>query len=158
MRIRGVVLLAVPLLLAACAAGDKQAASTSESPPSSSSSAPDPSTSAAAQSGLELAVEICTSGLSGADTLVSDAAHAARDGTRSVSEIADSFRSAQNSIEALATKAEDSNFPHLAGVLQEYADTLGRARVAGDVGLGQITDAREAVNIACYSPDAAPSS
>lgn len=106
---------------------------------------------------MDLAVAICTQELADPDSQIYDAATAARAGTRSVTEIAAAFQEAQNSIEALATKAEVGALPHLAQVLQQYADTLGRARVAGDVGLEQINDAREAVNIACYTP-AAPSS
>lgn len=147
-------LVAAALLLAAC--GEDDGAFQAEEATPSRSASPSASASAATPTGdvFALAVEICTEGVAVPDSLVSDASHAARNGTRSVSEIADTFREAQDAVEDLAAEAEAGDYPRLTQALQTYADTLGRARVSGTAGLTEILDAREAIDLACYTPTA----
>ena len=103
---------------------------------------------------LEQAIAICTEGMTEPDTLVFDAIQAARAGTRSVTEIAEAFRQPQDALEGLATDAQEADLPTLSQSLQAYADVLGRARVSGDAGLPEMTDAREAVGTACLTQSA----
>ena len=151
-RTAGLALLS--LLLAACgseeerSAGPSSASTTastvSATARASTSSSPNP-----ADARLDQAIAICTDGLEEPDTVLYDAVHAARAGSRSVSEIAAAFRQAQDSVEGLAAEAEAADHPGLSQSLQEYADVLGRARVSGDAGLTEIVDAREAIDAAC---------
>lgn len=161
------VLAAVVLTGCAAPAPESQTATSSSSEPaspsSSSSTSPSPSSTSSTTATeptapdpddamFDLAVTICTEGLAEPDTLIYDATVAAREGTRSEAEILGAFTDAQDGVEALADEAEAGGATNLAASLQAYADTLGRARVSGDVGLDGITDAREAVDAACYSP------
>lgn len=157
MRVRHLMtsITAVAALLAGCGDGEATDADAAPSTPSASTSVA--STSAATPStddGTAVAVELCTTGMTGPDALVSGAAHDAHDGTRSVSEIADAFREAQDATEVLVGRAQSAQLGRLAQALQTYADTLGRARVVGDIGLTEILDARQAVDVACYTPSA----
>jgi len=143
------------LLLAGCGGSEPEASSaTSATTATSTSTAPTP-TPTAENARLEHAIAICTDRLTEPDTLVFDAIKAARAGTRSVSEIAEAFRQAQDALEGLATEAQGADLPRLSQSLQAYADVLGRARVSGDAGLPEMTDAREAVNTACLTQSAA---
>lgn len=108
------------------------------------------SPSAAAPDG-ELAIEICTERLAVPDADLLAAVTAARAGTRTDAEVAESFRRVQDTIESLSREATP-DYPRLAASLQSYADVLGRARVSGAEGVGDITEAREAVDVACYQP------
>lgn len=159
MRARGSALIAAALLLTGCG-GASDAQSQDEQPATASPTRnpPAPSSTAADDAWLDLAVKICTDGLREPDTLVYDAAEAARAGTRSVAEIADAFRQAQDAAEGLAGDAERGELAVLSQSLQNYADVLGRARVRGDAGLTEILDAREAINTACMSQVGSPPS
>jgi hypothetical protein len=151
-----VALLAGAVLLTGCgegAADDGAAQPPSSSAATPSSSAPT-SASPTSDAGSTLAVRICTEGLAEPDALVLDAMEAARAGTRSVSEIADAFREAQDLTEGLAEEAAEADLPRLSQALQDYANVLGQARVSGDAGLTEMIDTREAINVACYMPDA----
>lgn len=147
----GVAVAVAMCLLTGCgeAADDSGAEQSPATSRSRSAAAP---TTSAAPTGMELAVQICTEKIDEPDTLVSDAVHGAHDGTRSVDEVAQAFRTAQDGVEALRRQAEAGGLPNLARALKDYEAALGRARVVGDVGLPEITDARAAINIACYSP------
>ena len=156
MRLTGLV--AAVLMLTACGGGDGEPPSTQADVTATTSAAAVTSAARATPSpaadSYAKAVELCTEGLAGPDGQISDAMHAAHDGTRSVSEVADAFREAQDDVEGLAAQAEAGNYPRLAQALQVYADTLGRARVSGAAALDDITATREAINLACYTPDA----
>jgi len=137
------------LMFAGCTASESEASSaTSATTESSTSTAPTP-TPTSTSANLDQAIAICTDGIAGPDALVSDAAHGAREGTRSTSEVAAAFRQAQDAVEGLSLGAGSAGFPQLSQSLQNYADVLGRARVVGDVGLTEITVARQEINTRC---------
>jgi hypothetical protein len=143
------------LLLTTCGAPDAEieagpSASTTSSASTTTSASASP-TPSPVDARLGQAIAICTDGMVKPDTLIGDAIDAARAGTRSVSEIADAFRLGQDAAEELAAEAGSADFPDLAEALQAYADVLGRARVSGDAGLPDMTDAREAINTACLT-------
>jgi len=150
-------LAAALLLMAACGGGGDEveegsAARTSSAATTTSAAAGSAtSTAPAGDQTFKLAAAICTDGISEPDQLVTDAAHGAQNGTRSVTEVAEAFRNAQDAVEALSDQAS-ADYPRLSQSLQTYADTLGRARVSGDVGLSEITAAREDLNTACLIP------
>jgi hypothetical protein len=158
MRTRGAALLTGVLLLSGCGGtadgDDSQSEATAPSSTAATTTAARSTTTAPAtptNASFDLALELCTDGLTQPDTLVYDAAQAARAGTRSVAEIADAFRQAQDAVEVLADRATDGALPKLGAAFQSYADTLGRARVSGADGLTEIMDTREAIDAACLS-------
>jgi hypothetical protein len=138
------------VVLTGCGQAEDEPAAASTSP--SSSAAATSTASSSPGSEFELSVSICTEGIAEPDATVLAAANAAHDGTRSVEEVAASFREAQDAVDDLAAQAVDAGYERLGPALQTYADTLGRARVVGDVGLDEITDARQAIDVACYLP------
>lgn len=142
------------LLLTGCSdAGQEEtsaAASATQVPTVTSTTTEEPAT--GVDYDLDLAVDICTAGLSGPDAAFLDAVDAARAGTRSVSEINDMFREIQDDIEDQATRAEEGELPRLAQALQTYADTIGQARVSGTAGLDELISSRETIDAACFLP------
>jgi hypothetical protein len=146
--------VACVLGLGACSAGDPTAAPSASAVGSASPSAVATATSAddVAANLAALAEYICTDRLAEPDRKILSAITAARAETRSATEVEAMFREAQDAIDALVP-AVPPKYPRLAAELQAYSDTLGRARVRGDVGLGELADAKEQLNAVCANPE-----
>lgn len=99
-------------------------------------------------------VRLCTDELDPLDDKIWAAITAARAGTRTVAEIASSFREVQDAVERLVPQVP-ADFRRLAEALQSYADALGRARVSGAGGIAALSSAREQLDAACLAPAAA---
>lgn len=126
--------------------------STSATSPSASATTSAPSPTSSTSSPYDDAIVVCTESIAAPDALISQAMKDARNGTRTPGEIADSFRQAQNSVQALGQQSKDA-YPNLADALSKYADALGAMRVSGAGGLDALTETRSAINAACYAPD-----
>lgn len=148
-------MLALLILTSSAGCGDaspKRAAPvTPASPPASATPTPVTTPSLDSTTADALAAMRLCAEFPGPDAQVLAAIKAARGGTRTPSEIADSFRQAQTDVEALAARVP-ARFPLLSAELQSYANTLGRARVKGDVGVPEITAAAASRNAVCDSP------
>lgn len=151
--------LAAVLVLAACGGGEETSASPSQSASATTSRTPSPSPSPADTAAAEAeaasedaitTIRLCQSMAPDSEKLL-NAISAARNGTRTPQEIAATFREVQDSVEAMVAQVPE-RYPRLSTALQEYADTLGKARVDGSAGVTEIADAVENVNAACDAP------